>query len=115
MVNQEFLPVSYVIVLTTMPDLASAQQMANELIEESLAACVNILPEMRSIYRWKDEIQQGNEHQLIIKTCASEYENVENWIKNKHPYELPEILAVPIQRGLEGYLGWVSDNCGNTE
>lgn len=111
----ELVPVSYLIVLTTMPDEDSAQRLANGLVENSMAACVNILPEMQSIYTWKGERQQGSEHQLIIKTRADQYESVEKWIKNEHPYELPEILAIPIQNGLNEYLAWVNENCGTQE
>ena len=103
---------SFLLVLTTMPDQASAEQLANGLIDESLAACVNILPAMQSIYCWKGERQQGMEHQLVIKTHAERYADVEKFIKNAHPYELPEIIALPVQQGLEDYLGWVAENCG---
>ena len=106
-------PVNQLIVLTTMPDEASAEQLAKALIERSLAACVNILPRMKSIYRWKDRLEQGTEHQLLIKTLSEKYEDVENFIKNAHPYELPEILAIPVEKGLPGYLGWIADNCEN--
>jgi periplasmic divalent cation tolerance protein len=115
MPDGEILSMSHLIILTTMPDRESAQRLAEGLIEHSIAACVNILPEMQSIYRWNGERQQGSEHQLIIKTCSDQYENVEKWIQNKHPYELPEILAIPIQYGLGEYLEWINENCGNAE
>ena len=103
---------SHLVVLTTMPNQAAAEQLAHGLIDQSLAACVNILPLMQSIYCWQGERQQGSEHQLIIKTHAERYEDVEKFIKNEHPYELPEIIALPVQRGLGDYLGWISENCG---
>jgi len=102
---------NHLIVMTTMPDMASAELLANRLIEESLAACVNILPAMQSIYCWQGERQQGTEHQLIIKTSADCYKDIENLIKNTHPYELPEIIALPVQHGLPDYLNWVTENC----
>lgn len=102
---------SHIIVMTTMPDMASAEQLADNLVENSLAACVNILPAMQSIYRWQGERQQGAEHQLIIKTCASRYEEIEKFIEKHHPYELPEIIGLPIQHGLTAYLGWITENC----
>jgi periplasmic divalent cation tolerance protein len=102
---------SHLIVMTTMPDMASAQLLADNLIENSLAACVNILPAMQSIYRWQGERQQGTEHQLIIKTCAHRYREIENFIGKHHPYELPEIIGLPIQHGLTGYLSWITENC----
>ena len=102
---------SHLIVMTTMPDMASAEQLADNLIENSLAACVNILPAMQSIYRWQGERQQGTEHQLMIKTCADRYKEIEKFIKKHHPYELPEIIGLPIQHGLTGYLSWITENC----
>ena len=104
---------SHLIVMTTMPDTPSAEQLADQLIAQSLAACVNILPAMQSIYRWQGKRQQGTEHQLIIKTSAHRYKDIEKFIKNIHPYELPEIIALPVQHGLPDYLNWVTENCEN--
>jgi periplasmic divalent cation tolerance protein len=102
---------NHLIVMTTMPDMASAEQLADNLIENSLAACVNILPAMQSIYRWQGKRQQGTEHQLMIKTCADRYKEIEKFIKKHHPYELPEIIGLPIQHGLTDYLSWITENC----
>ena len=99
----------HLLVMTTSPDAQTAERLAALLVDESLAACVNILPPMQSIYRWQGERQQGEEHQLLIKTCDDRYTEIENYIKKHHPYELPEILGLPIQRGLTEYLGWVTD------
>lgn len=98
------------IVLTTVPNVSVAEQLAVGLVEQSLAACVNILPAMQSIYYWQGQLQQEAEHQLIIKTTESAYKDIEKFIKNTHPYTLPEIIALPIQSGSEDYLNWVTQN-----
>lgn len=96
------------LVLTTMPDQESAAQLARELIESRLAACVNILSPCRSVYRWRDALQEDEEHPLIIKTTGARYADVEQFIRQSHPYELPEIVAVEVDRGLPAYLQWIS-------
>lgn len=101
--------------LTTMPDMASAEQLAKALVDQSLAACVNILPAMQSIYRWQGKQQQETEHQLIIKTRASRYQAIENFIKDNHPYELPEIIGLPVEHGLQRYLDWVTETTRETD
>lgn len=81
--------------------------MANMLLEAKLAACVNIIPECASLYRWKGKIETGKEFPVIIKTRTDLYQQVENAIKQVHPYELPEIIAVPIIKGLSEYIVWI--------
>lgn len=98
-----------IIILTTWPDAASAEQFAKDLVGEGLAACVNILPEMKSVYRWQGELEQGNEHQLVIKTKKSLYPQVAAMIARKHPYELPEILSIAVDDGLPRYLSWIDE------
>lgn len=95
------------LVLTNLPDRASAERLADELIERRLAACVNILAPCRSVYRWKDAVQRDDEHPVLIKTTADRYPALEQAIRERHPYELPEIIAVPIANGLADYLAWV--------
>lgn len=95
------------LVFTTMPDKASAEQLAKNLVKSQQAACVNILPEMTSIYRWQGESNQDTEHSLIIKTTQNQYDALQTAIHNQHPYELPEIIAVPITKGLPAYLDWI--------
>jgi len=94
-------------VLTNLPDRAAAERIANLVIEKRLAACVNILA-CRSVYRWKGEIQNDEEHPMLIKTTAERYPALEQALRAAHPYELPEIIAVPIERGLPAYLEWVT-------
>ncbi len=97
-----------IVVLTTLPDTASAERLATLLVEKKLAACVNILGGMTSVYVWKGKPERGQEHQLVIKTTAARYPAVEAGILKEHPYELPEILALAVQDGLPGYLEWVN-------
>ncbi|TRZ92289.1 MAG: divalent-cation tolerance protein CutA [Rhodocyclaceae bacterium] len=95
------------LVLTNLPDADSAQSMARLLIEQRLAACVNILAPCLSVYRWQDRIEDATEVPLLIKTTADCYERLEAAIRAHHPYELPEIVAVLVERGLPEYLTWV--------
>ena len=99
---------SALIVITHTPDRDVAQKIARALIERKLAACVNILAECTSVYRWQGKLETATEVPLLIKTRAAIYGDVEAAIKNLHPYELPEIVAVPIERGLPAYLEWVN-------
>ena len=96
------------LVLTNLPDRASAERLADLLVERRLAACVNILAPCRSVYRWKDAVQHDEEHPMLIKTTAERYGALEQALREGHPYELPEIIAVPIEGGLPAYLDWVS-------
>jgi periplasmic divalent cation tolerance protein len=96
------------LVITNLPDRAAAERLADALIEKRVAACVNILAPCRSVYRWKGALQHEEEHPLLIKTSAERYAELEAAIRAGHPYELPEIIAVPIERGLPPYLDWVA-------
>ena len=95
------------LVITNLPDRASAEKLAALLIEQRLAACVNLLPPCDSVYRWHGTVQREMEHPLLIKTAADRYADLEAAIRAHHPYELPEIIAVPIAQGLPAYLQWV--------
>ena len=96
------------LVLTNLPDRDSAQCMAQALIENRAAACVNILAECASVYRWQEKVETANEVPLLIKTTRAAYPRLEETIRAHHPYELPEIIAVPVEAGLPGYLQWVA-------
>lgn len=96
------------LVFTNLPDRASAEKLADALIEKRVAACVNILAPCRSVFRWKNDIQRDEEHPVLIKTTAERYGALEAAIRAGHPYELPEIIAVPIERGLPAYLDWIA-------
>src|ERR671936_2196665 len=95
------------LVLTNLPDRAAAERLADMLIEKELAACVNILAPCRSVYRWKGAVQHDEEHPMLIKTTRERYAALEAALRAGHPYELPEIIAVPIERGLTAYLEWI--------
>src|SRR5436309_6542902 len=96
------------LVLTNLPDRAAAERLADQLIEKHVAACINILAPCRSVYRWKGAVQHDAEHPMLIKTTPERYPALEKALREGHPYELPEIIAVPIERGLPAYLAWVA-------
>jgi periplasmic divalent cation tolerance protein len=98
-----------VIIFTNLPDRDAAIKLAHELVAQKLAACVNVLAECASIYRWKNTIENAREVPVLIKTRAARYAEVEAAIRGRHPYELPEIIAVPVVRGFDDYLRWVAD------
>jgi periplasmic divalent cation tolerance protein len=97
-----------VLMLTTMPDDERAEALARTLVDERLAACVNVLAPMTSIYRWKGVVAREPERQLVIKTTRAKVAELETRIRALHPYELPELLVVAVDGGSEAYLGWVS-------
>jgi periplasmic divalent cation tolerance protein len=97
-----------IVVLTSMPDRDAALKLARELVAKRLAACVNVLAGCTSVYRWKGEVEEAGEVPVLIKTRAGRYDEVETAIRRLHPYELPEIVAVPVTRGLDEYLEWVN-------
>jgi periplasmic divalent cation tolerance protein len=96
------------LVLTNLPDRAAAERLADALIEQRVAACVNILAPCRSVYRWQGAVQHDEEHPMLIKATTDGYPALEAAIRAGHPYELPEIIAVPVERGLAAYLEWVA-------
>ena len=100
---------SYLLVLTTCPDAEFAETLAATIVDGGLAACVNIVPGIRSIYRWKGKRESGSEQLLLIKTRAALYERLERAITEAHPYELPEVIAVTIKNGLAGYFSWIDE------
>lgn len=97
------------IVFCTCPSLDVATAIADRLVEARLAACVNILPGITSVYRWQDQVQRDAEVLLLIKTAAAAYPALEASLRAQHPYELPEVVAVPIETGSTGYLQWLHD------
>jgi periplasmic divalent cation tolerance protein len=102
--------VKHILVLTTCPGSISSKKIAQELVTQKLAACVNIIPDVHSFFSWVGKVDSANEHMLVIKTTLDNYDELEALIKKIHPYELPEIIAVPIQTGLAGYLDWITKN-----
>ncbi len=100
---------SALVVITNLPDRAAAERLADALIEQRVAACVNILAPCRSVYRWNGALQHDEEYPLLIKTNADRYAALEAAIRAAHPYELPEIVAVKVESGLPAYLAWVTE------
>ncbi len=95
------------LVLTTFPDIDTAEQLAKEIVQAKLAACVNILPQGQSVYFWENELCVEKEHVGIIKTMENQYPQLESFLQNNHPYELPEIIATLITKGSDKYLTWI--------
>lgn len=102
--------VKHILVLSTCPGSITSKKIAQELVTEKLAACVNIIPGVQSFFSWVGKVDTANEHMLVIKTTHDCYPALEKKIKKIHPYELPEIIAVPIETGFAGYLDWITKN-----
>ena len=98
----------YQIVFCTCPDKDTAEKIASLLVENKVAACVNIVPNITSIYRWQGQLERAEEVLLLIKARQDTYSALESLIKKHHPYQLPEIIAVAIERGLPDYLNWIA-------
>lgn len=96
-------------VLTNCPDAETAEHIANAVVAQRLAACVNILPPCRSLYHWEGKVEQAVEVPLLIKTTSACYDALEAAIRALHPYQIPEIVALPVAHGLPAYLQWVAD------
>jgi len=96
-----------IMVFTNLPDSESARSIARALIDVRLAACVNILPAMQSIYRWQGAVEEVSEVAVVIKTTEDLYPQLEEALAKLHPYDIPEILALPIVAGLPAYLDWI--------
>jgi periplasmic divalent cation tolerance protein len=97
-----------VLVLTTFPGSDSAAEFAKRVVGEKLAACANILPALRSIYRWQGKVQDENEVLVLLKTRRPMYQRLHARILELHPYEVPEVLAVPVEQGHQAYLDWIA-------
>lgn len=99
------------VVLCTCPDNASAEQLAARLLSQKLVACVNLLPGITSLYQWQGELCRDSEVQLVLKTRADCLPALEACIKEHHPYEVPEMLALPVEWGHRPYLEWINQHC----
>jgi periplasmic divalent cation tolerance protein len=100
------------LIFSTCPSPTVARRIARRLVEERLAACVNVVPMAQSVYRWRGKVESAREWLLIIKSRRTAYARLEARLRELHPYELPEIIAVPIAQGLAAYLSWI-DNPDN--
>ncbi len=101
------MPEEMIMVVSNMPNVDVAQKIARQLVETQLAACVNILPGVHSVYRWEGAVEEADEVTVLIKTRRIRYAMVEAAIQALHPYDVPEILALPIASGLPAYLNWM--------
>ena len=99
----------FILVITHLPDKERAMALAHRLIEERLAACVNVMADCTSVYHWQGKNETASEVPVLIKTLAQHYARLEQLIMSMHPYELPEIIAVPVTNGLPAYLKWIAD------
>ena len=99
------------LVLSTFPDVETAKRIGTALVTENLAACVNILPGVESIYRWKGQLEGGAEVIAFLKTTKGRFAALQSKLCELHPYEVPELIALPVTAGLPAYLQWVVENC----
>lgn len=99
-----------ILILCTAPDLATAERLGRGLVEAKLAACVNLLPGVRSIYTWKGAVEDAEEVQLLVKTTARRFEALEGFVREHHPYEVPELVVLPIEGGGASYLAWLRES-----
>src|SRR5436853_3653539 len=98
--------------LSTFPDAEIARRISHDLVSQRFAACANILPSVESIYRWKEKIESGNGTLVFFKLSQHGQSAFQEKLRSLHPYEVPEIIFVPVSNGLPEYLGWVVENCG---
>ena len=103
------------IVLVTTPNAEEAARIADVLVSERLAACVNIVPGIESIYRWEGKVTRDRESLMIIKTTGERYDELERRVKELHSYSTPEVIALKIERGSEQYLNWLRDSTATDE
>ncbi len=104
-----------ILVLTTVGVDSPAEEWARQLIEEQLAACVNLLPPMLSLYRWKGRVERDSERQMVIKTTRSRLETLQARIRELHTYELPELIVLSVEGGSDAYLNWVHEAVGASQ
>jgi periplasmic divalent cation tolerance protein len=97
--------------LSTFPDVETARRISNQLVTEKFTACANIVPAIESIYRWKDKIENGNEVLVLFKLSEDRQSAFQEKLRSLHPYEVPEIIFIPVTGGWPDYLRWVSENC----
>ena len=104
------MPSDFIVAFVTSPDRKTSEALASALVEERIAACVNIVPGLVSVYRWEGKINKDPEELLIIKTRAGLFETLARRVKELHPYDVPEVVSLPIVEGANDYLGWLADS-----
>jgi periplasmic divalent cation tolerance protein len=105
------LPMDFLLVISNFPSIAVARQIGTKVVEMQLAACVNLIPAVESIYIWNGKLETAAEITAVFKTTAASFASLESSIRSLHPYEVPEIIAVPITIGSKGYLDWIARSC----
>ena len=105
------MPEEALLVFSTFPDATTARSIAQTVVGEHLAACVNLVPQIESIYRWQGKIETGTEVLAILKTTHGRYQQLEARLRELHPYEVPEIVMLQIRDGLPSYLNWIVQSC----
>ena len=100
--------------LSTFPDAEIARRISHDLVSQRFAACANILPAVESIYRWKENIESGNETLVFFKVSEDRQSAFQDKLRSLHPYDVPEVIFLAVVSGLPEYLHWVSENCGQT-
>ncbi|HLE21826.1 MAG TPA: divalent-cation tolerance protein CutA [Vicinamibacteria bacterium] len=103
---------SYLLVLTTVGNEEDAARLARSLVEKRLAACVNVLGPVRSFFVWKGKLEDDSERLLLMKTRSDRYPELEAALRELHPYQVPEVIAIPVERGWQAYLSWIDENVG---
>ena len=107
------MPAGHCLVFCTCPDNETALELATAVVTAKLVACVNVLPRMTSVYAWEGRVESAEEHMLLMKTHTALFEELELFIRHRHPYNVPEIITVPIAQGSGDYLSWISSWVGN--
>ena len=105
-------PARVYLVLVTCPTVRTARTLAHAAVKSRLAACVNLVPKVESVFWWQGKVNQARETLLLLKTTGARFESLRRWLCRRHPYDIPEILALPIERAHQPYLRWVLESVG---
>jgi periplasmic divalent cation tolerance protein len=105
----------YIVVFTTLPSLDAGRALVRGLVEERLAACGTVLPGATSVYRWQGEIEESSEAQVLLKTRRDRWTDLERAVRDRHPYDVPEHLALPVANGLPAYLEWIAGETAKSD
>ncbi|HUU50516.1 MAG TPA: divalent-cation tolerance protein CutA [Nitrospinota bacterium] len=102
----------YIVLLSTFPSEDEAEKLGTEMVKKGLVACVNLVPKIRSIYKWKEKVYNEEEILLIMKSRKEKSKEIIEFINNNHSYEVPEVISLSISSGSKRYLAWIDENCG---
>ena len=104
----------YIVVFTTLPSVDEGRAFVRGLVEQRVAACGTVLPGATSVYRWEGRVEEVTEVQVLLKTRRDQWSVLEQAVRDRHPYDVPELLAVPVSQGLRAYLDWIGDETSDT-